>query len=198
MYDLGDRLLMVASDRISTYDAVHPTPIPGQGQGAHRAVGLLVRADSGTSSPTTCVSFTDGVPDEARGRALARAAAGDAARRVRRARLHHRLGLEGLPGDRLGLRHRAARRACASPSSCPSRSSRRARRPRSATTRRSTSSSAAELVGDRALMERVRDVSIALYSLRRRPRARARRDPRRHEVRVRPRRRRARASATRC
>ena len=29
MYDLGDRLLMVASDRISTYDVVHPTPIPG-------------------------------------------------------------------------------------------------------------------------------------------------------------------------
>ena len=31
MYDLGDRLLMVASDRISTYDAVHPTPIPDKG-----------------------------------------------------------------------------------------------------------------------------------------------------------------------
>ena len=25
MYELGDDLLMVASDRISTYDAVHPT-----------------------------------------------------------------------------------------------------------------------------------------------------------------------------
>ena len=36
---------MVASDRISTYDVVHPTPIPRQGQGAHRAVGVLVRAD---------------------------------------------------------------------------------------------------------------------------------------------------------
>jgi phosphoribosylaminoimidazole-succinocarboxamide synthase len=33
MYSLeGDtRLLMVASDRISTYDAVHPTPIPDKG-----------------------------------------------------------------------------------------------------------------------------------------------------------------------
>ncbi|HWI08291.1 MAG TPA: phosphoribosylaminoimidazolesuccinocarboxamide synthase, partial [Solirubrobacteraceae bacterium] len=31
MYDLGDRLLMVASDRISTYDVVHPTPIPDKG-----------------------------------------------------------------------------------------------------------------------------------------------------------------------
>ena len=26
MYELGDRILMVASDRISTYDVVHPTP----------------------------------------------------------------------------------------------------------------------------------------------------------------------------
>ena len=32
MYDLGDRLLMVASDRISTYDVVHPTPIPDKGK----------------------------------------------------------------------------------------------------------------------------------------------------------------------
>jgi len=32
MYGLGDRLLMVASDRISTYDAVHPTPIPDKGK----------------------------------------------------------------------------------------------------------------------------------------------------------------------
>jgi phosphoribosylaminoimidazole-succinocarboxamide synthase len=32
MYQLGDCLLMVASDRISTYDAVHPTPIPDKGK----------------------------------------------------------------------------------------------------------------------------------------------------------------------
>ena len=32
LYDLGDELLLVASDRISTYDAVHPTPIPGKGE----------------------------------------------------------------------------------------------------------------------------------------------------------------------
>ena len=31
IYELDDRLLMVASDRISTYDVVHPTPIPGKG-----------------------------------------------------------------------------------------------------------------------------------------------------------------------
>ena len=32
LYDLGDDLLMVASDRISTYDVVHPTPIPDKGR----------------------------------------------------------------------------------------------------------------------------------------------------------------------
>ena len=32
LYDLGDRLLLVATDRISTYDAIHPTPIPDKGK----------------------------------------------------------------------------------------------------------------------------------------------------------------------
>ena len=32
-YELPDGdLLMVASDRISTYDVIHPNPIPGKGQ----------------------------------------------------------------------------------------------------------------------------------------------------------------------
>ena len=32
IYDLGDRLLMVASDRISCFDVVLPTEIPGKGK----------------------------------------------------------------------------------------------------------------------------------------------------------------------
>ncbi len=31
VYDLGDRLVIVASDRISAYDSILPTPIPGKG-----------------------------------------------------------------------------------------------------------------------------------------------------------------------
>jgi len=31
VYDLGDRLIVVASDRISAYDSILPTPIPGKG-----------------------------------------------------------------------------------------------------------------------------------------------------------------------
>ncbi|MGH6720458.1 MAG: phosphoribosylaminoimidazolesuccinocarboxamide synthase, partial [Alphaproteobacteria bacterium] len=32
LYDLGDRLLIVATDRISAFDVVMPTPIPGKGR----------------------------------------------------------------------------------------------------------------------------------------------------------------------
>ncbi|HRX86574.1 MAG TPA: phosphoribosylaminoimidazolesuccinocarboxamide synthase [Phycisphaerae bacterium] len=32
VYDLGDRLMLVATDRISAYDVVMPTPIPGKGR----------------------------------------------------------------------------------------------------------------------------------------------------------------------
>src|SRR5574344_307272 len=32
MYDLGDKFLMVASDRLSAFDVVLPTPIPGKGK----------------------------------------------------------------------------------------------------------------------------------------------------------------------
>jgi phosphoribosylaminoimidazole-succinocarboxamide synthase len=32
LFDLGDRLLMVATDRISAYDCILPDPIPGKGE----------------------------------------------------------------------------------------------------------------------------------------------------------------------
>src|SRR5437773_2586364 len=32
VYDLGDRLVIVATDRLSAFDWVLPTPIPGKGQ----------------------------------------------------------------------------------------------------------------------------------------------------------------------
>ena len=69
MYDAGDRLLMVASDRISTYDVVHPTSIPGKGS---VLTGLSVFWFGKTQHivPNHLVSATQGVPDEARGRAL--------------------------------------------------------------------------------------------------------------------------------
>ena len=69
MYDLGDRLLMVASDRISTYDAVHPTPIPDKGK-VLTGLSAFWFAKTGHIVANHMLSATDGVPEEARGRAL--------------------------------------------------------------------------------------------------------------------------------
>jgi phosphoribosylaminoimidazole-succinocarboxamide synthase len=69
LYESGDDLLMVASDRISTYDVVHPTPIPDKGK---VLTGLSVVWFDLTQDivPNHFLSATDGVPDEFRGRGL--------------------------------------------------------------------------------------------------------------------------------
>jgi len=69
IYDLGDELLMVASDRVSTYDVVHPNPIPDKGA---VLTGLSAFWFERTADlvPNHVVSVTDGVPDEVRGRAM--------------------------------------------------------------------------------------------------------------------------------
>jgi phosphoribosylaminoimidazole-succinocarboxamide synthase len=69
MYDLGDRLLMVASDRISTYDVVHPTPIPDKGK-VLTGLSAFWFAKTGHIVPNHFLSATEGVPEEARGRAI--------------------------------------------------------------------------------------------------------------------------------
>jgi phosphoribosylaminoimidazole-succinocarboxamide synthase len=69
IYDLGTELLLVASDRISTYDVVHPTPIPDKGS---VLTGLSTFWFERTSElvPNHLISVADGVPDEARGRGM--------------------------------------------------------------------------------------------------------------------------------
>jgi len=69
IYDLGDWLLIVASDRISTYDVVHPTPIPDKG---NVLTGLSSFWFDRTAEivPNHVISVTDGVPEEARGRGM--------------------------------------------------------------------------------------------------------------------------------
>ena len=69
IYDAGDdRLLLVASDRISTYDVVHPNPIPDKGK---VLTGLTAFWLDKTESicPNHLISYTD-VPAEHRGRAM--------------------------------------------------------------------------------------------------------------------------------
>jgi phosphoribosylaminoimidazole-succinocarboxamide synthase len=70
MYDLGDRILMVASDRISTYDVVHPTPIPDKGK-VLTALSVFWFDRTGQIVPNHFLSAVDGVPEDVRGRALA-------------------------------------------------------------------------------------------------------------------------------
>jgi phosphoribosylaminoimidazole-succinocarboxamide synthase len=69
IYDLGAELLIVASDRISTYDVVHPTPIPQKGA---VLTGLSAFWFDRTRDIVAnhVVSVTDGVPQEARGRGM--------------------------------------------------------------------------------------------------------------------------------
>ncbi|GAC1435208.1 MAG: phosphoribosylaminoimidazolesuccinocarboxamide synthase [Solirubrobacteraceae bacterium] len=70
MYDLGERILMVASDRISTYDAIHPTPIPGKGA-VLTGISVFWFALTEGIVPNHLDSISDGVPAELRGSALA-------------------------------------------------------------------------------------------------------------------------------
>jgi len=169
MYDLADLgvfepapLLMVASDRISTYDAVHPTPMPDKGK---VLTGLSVFWFKKTAEIVAnhMISATDGVPEEARGRALV----------VRR--------LTMLPVECVVRGHitgsgwkdyqaSGAVSGIALPAGL--RESERLPEPIFTPSTKAEQGHdeaidfdrAAELIGDRALMERVREVSIALYS----------------------------------
>src|SRR5690348_8209583 len=66
IYDLGDTLLLVASDRISTYDVIHPTPIPDKGN-VLTGVSAFWFEKTSEIIPHHVISVTDGVPPEARG-----------------------------------------------------------------------------------------------------------------------------------
>ncbi len=69
IYDLDDELLLVASDRISTYDVVHPTPIPAKGS-VLTGLSTFWFERTGELVPNHLISVADGVPDEARGRGM--------------------------------------------------------------------------------------------------------------------------------
>jgi phosphoribosylaminoimidazole-succinocarboxamide synthase len=69
IYAAGDdHLLLVASDRISTYDVVHPTPIPDKGKVLTGLTAFWLERTADIC-PNHLVSLTD-VPEEHRGRAM--------------------------------------------------------------------------------------------------------------------------------
>jgi phosphoribosylaminoimidazole-succinocarboxamide synthase len=169
MYDLGTpaslqapALLMVASDRISTYDAVHPTPIPDKGK---VLTGLSVFWFEKTAGiiANHMLSASEGVPAEARGRALA----------VRRLQM---LPVECIVRGYITGSGWKDYQASGSVSGIPLPAglSESEQLPEPIFTPSTKADEghdeaidferAAELVGDRALMEEVRDRSIELYS----------------------------------
>ena len=69
IYAVGeDRLLLVASDRISTYDVVHPTPIPDKGKVLTGLTAFWLER-AAEVCPNHLISVSD-VPEEFRGRAM--------------------------------------------------------------------------------------------------------------------------------
>ena len=161
MYALGDRILMVASDRISTYDVVHPNGIPGKGA-VLTGLSAFWFAKTGHIVDNHFISATEGVPDDVRGRAMV----------VRR--------LEMLPVECVvrgyitgsGWKDYQATGKVSGIELPPGlRESERLPTPIfTPSTKAETGhdeaidfEGATELVGDRDLMGRVRDVSIELY-----------------------------------
>src|SRR5207247_10026654 len=60
---------MVASDRISTYDVIHPTPIPDKGA-VLTGISAFWFDRTDHICPNHVASYTDGVPEGVRGRAM--------------------------------------------------------------------------------------------------------------------------------
>jgi phosphoribosylaminoimidazole-succinocarboxamide synthase len=161
MYEMGDRILMVASDRISTYDVVHPTPIPGKGA---VLTGLSAFWFSKTRHIVNnhYISATEGVPEDVRGRAMA----------VRRLKM---LPVECVVRGYItgsGWKDYQATGKVSGIELPPGlRESERLPTPIfTPSTKAETGhdeaidfEGAVELVGDRDLMAKVRDISIALY-----------------------------------
>ena len=133
LYADGDDIIMVASDRVSVYDVVLPTPIPGKGR-VLTQLSLWWFGQLGDVIPNHVLSATD-VPAEWQGRAI----------RCRRLQMlpveciarGYLAGL-GLASYREPARSRACgcRPASARGPGCPNPSSPPPPRPRPATTSR--------------------------------------------------------------
>jgi phosphoribosylaminoimidazole-succinocarboxamide synthase len=154
-------LLIVASDRISTYDVVHPTPIPDKGSVLTGLSAFWFQRTAGIV-PNHVISVTDGVPDEARGRGMV----------VRKLSM---LSVECVVRGYItgsGWKDYLAT-GKVSGHTLPEGLKESERLPQPLFTPSTKAEvghdeaidfeGAVELIGDRALAERVRDVSIALY-----------------------------------
>ncbi|MGO9974234.1 MAG: phosphoribosylaminoimidazolesuccinocarboxamide synthase [Solirubrobacteraceae bacterium] len=161
IYDLDDSLLLVASDRISTYDVVHPTPIPDKGAVLTGLSAYWFEQTAGII-PNHMLSVAVGVPAAVRGRAMV----------VRKLRM---LPVECIVRGYLSgsgwkdYKESGAVSGIALPSGL--RESERLPEPIFTPSTKAEVGHdeaidfdrAAAMIGDRAIAERVRDVSIAVY-----------------------------------
>jgi len=72
-YDLGDRLLMVASDRISAFDCVLPTPVPDKGRVLTQMSRFFFDRTRAVVPNHLCADDPAGLPEAARARVADRA-----------------------------------------------------------------------------------------------------------------------------
>jgi phosphoribosylaminoimidazole-succinocarboxamide synthase len=161
IYDLGDELLIVASDRISTYDVVHPTPIPDKGSVLTGLSAFWFERTAGIV-PNHVISVTDGVPAEARGRGMV----------VRKLKmLSVECVVRGYITGSGWKDYQATGKVSGHTLPEGLRESDRLPEPLFTPSTKADVGhdeaidfeGAVELIGDRALAERVRDVSLALY-----------------------------------
>ncbi len=162
IYEAPDQtLLLVASDRISTYDVVHPTPIPDKGK---VLTGLSTFWFERTDRilPNHLISVSEGVPDEARGRAML----------VQRLEmLTVECVVRGYITGSGWKDYQRTGAVCGIALPDGLRESDQLPEPIFTPTTKATTGhdeavdfeGAVELIGDRALAERVRDVSLELY-----------------------------------
>jgi phosphoribosylaminoimidazole-succinocarboxamide synthase len=162
IYEAPDQtLLLVASDRISTYDVVHPTPIPDKGK-VLTGLSTFWFERSQEILPNHLISVTDGVPEEVRGRAML----------VRRLdMLTVECVVRGYITGSGWKDYQQTGSVCGIRLPDGLRESDQLPEPIFTPTTKATTGhdeavdfeGAVELIGDRALAERVRDVSLELY-----------------------------------
>jgi phosphoribosylaminoimidazole-succinocarboxamide synthase len=161
IYGLGETLLLVASDRVSTYDVVHPTPIPDKGK-VLTGISTFWFERTGDIVPNHLISVTDGVPPEARGR-------GTVARKLRM--LPVECVVRGYLSGSGWKDYQRTGAVCGIALPAGLRESERLPEPIFTPATKATEGhdenidfeGAVELIGDRGLAERLRDVSIAIY-----------------------------------
>jgi hypothetical protein len=111
VYEAGpDRLLLVASDRISAFDVVLPEPVPDKGRVLTATTAFWFEHLHDVANHLLAVSAPE-VPGRARGAGDAGAAVPHAPGGVRRAGVPGRVGVEGVRRPRHGARRRPAERA---------------------------------------------------------------------------------------